>query len=51
MANIKQFDKQFKLSTVKKQKFDEKTEKRKKMKENLTKRLAENDKKMKIINK
>ena len=53
MANIKQFDKQFKLPKVKKQDkvFAEKAEIRKKMKENLTLRLAENEEKMKIINK
>ena len=52
-ANIKQFDKQFKLPKVKKQDkvLAEKAEKRKKMKENLTVRLAENEEKMKMINK
>ena len=53
MANIKQFDKQFKLPKVKKQDkvLAEKAEIRQKTKENLTLRLAENEEKMKIINK
>ena len=51
MANIKQFDKQFKLPKIKKKKADEKNEERKRLKDNLTKKLAQNDEKMKIINK
>ena len=53
MASIKQFDKQFKLPKQKKvsEKALKKAEERKKKKEKLILKLAENDEKMKMINK
>ena len=53
MASIKQFDKQFKLPKQKKvsEKAVKKAEERKKTKEKLILKLAENDEKMKMKNK
>ena len=51
MANIKQFDKRYKLPRQKRSVGLSKEEKRQSKKEHLIQKLAENDEKMKIINK